>query len=97
MNLTIQIDGRVLVSGTCDAGGGAVVPHPDALLACSRLEVALVEMAHGLLGEMLGKAGAVTRGELRQVVRDEVREAVADTLRSGVAAGVRGTLAHVTY
>lgn len=97
MNVTFKIGDRAVVTGTCDAKGGAVVPHPDVLSACSRQDVVLLELAHEVLGEMLGRAGAVTRAHLRQVVREEVRAVVAELLRTDLAAGLREARATVTY
>lgn len=99
MNVSIMIGDRLIVSGTRDEFGGAVVPHPDTLRACSHDDRVMLELARDVLDQMLGGTDrdAVTRDELREVVRDEVRVALGDALRTSLADGIRSAQAPVTY
>ena len=99
MNVSIMIGDRLIVSGTRNESGGAVVPHPDALRSCSHDDRVMLDLARDVLDEMLGKTGgdAVTRNELREVVRDEVRATFDAALRTSLADGIRAAQVPVTY
>ena len=99
MNVSIMIGDRLIVSGTRDESGGAVVPHPNALRVCSHDDRVMLELARDVLDQMLGGTdrGAVTRDELREVVRDEVRATFDAALRTSLVDGIRAAQAPVTY
>lgn len=93
MSVAITVNDRVLVSGAFDGSLGKIAPCPDVLESCSVSDLFMLGAAYDLLGELLGKSGAVTRDELREVVREEVRAAV----RTSLVAGFREAQAPVTY